>query len=58
MKPTRMRDICLLALVVAVLHVLAGCGNTDATQASSQPTLAASSDTDMEQVTLRITGMS
>jgi hypothetical protein len=56
MKPTRMRNIYRLTLVVlVVLPVLVGWGNTDATQASSQPPLA---NTDTEHVTLRITGMS
>ncbi len=58
MKQAHMRSICLLALVVVVMHVLAGCGNTDATPTFSQPTLAASNTTDTEQVTLRITGLS
>lgn len=58
MKQALMRNICLLALVVVVMHVLVGCSNTDETQASSQPTLTAANHADTEQVTLRITGMS
>ena len=45
-------------VLVVVMHVLAGCGNTDTTQASSQPASTAPQQADTEQVTLRITGMS
>jgi hypothetical protein len=58
MKPATMRDIGWLAVVGVALYVLAGCGNTDATQESSQPPLTASHHADTEQVTLHITGMS
>jgi uncharacterized lipoprotein YajG len=57
MKQVYRWDIYGLAVVVVLMHMLAGCGNTDATQASSQPTLTASQE-DTEQATLRITGMS
>jgi hypothetical protein len=57
MKPATMWDVDLLAFVGVALYVLAGCGNTDANQASSQPTLTASNQADTEQVTLHITGM-
>lgn len=58
MKPAYWRDTYLLGIVLMIMHVIAGCGNTDVTQASSQPTLTASNQAETEQVTLQITGMS
>ena len=58
MKSATMRDIGWLAVVGVALYVLVGCGNTDATQGSSQLPLTASHQADTEQVTLHIMGMS
>lgn len=58
MQQAPMRTIYLLALVTVVMHVLAGCGNTDVTPETSRVTLAVSNTTDTAQVTLRITGLS
>jgi len=57
MKPAYRPDICLLAIVLAVIYAIAGCGDADVTQASSQPPLTASNQAETAQVTLQITGM-